>query len=451
MTRFALLILSLTLSQGFLRAQAPGTAGEIWDLTRCLDYALEHSLDVALGDVAIRQADINVRQSKLAQLPNVSASASYGLGFGRNTTPDNQTIDASRSQNNTFGINGGMTLFSGFAVRNNIRLNQSSRELANMDRSAAEDLVKLNVATAYVGVLLAMEDEKRLQSQLLVSQENLANSVRLAEAGVIPEGNLRDLEAQLANDELGLIQTENGVKLAYLGLRLTMQTEAGLAFIVRPPSDERMAAELVKEDWDANVIFQRASGTLAAITSNDLAESIAAQNIILARSAFWPTLSLGGGANTSWFSSSELAAFLPSYGTQLDNNLAESVGLSLSIPLFSNGNNQAAVQSAELGLRQQEIFNEQELNQLRQTVQQAVADADAAAGSFTASLKVVEARRLATEFAQKRFDAGQATAFEFNNARNLLQQAEANLLRAKYTFLLARKTIDFYMGKELSF
>jgi outer membrane protein len=212
-----------------------------------------------------------------------------------------------------------------------------------------------------------------------------------------------------------------------------------------------MASELVKEDWDAYAIFQRATGTLAAYTSNDLAESIARQNISLARAGFWPTLSLGGGANTTWFSSSELAQFLPSYSTQLDNNLAESVGLSLNIPLFSNGTNQAAVQSAELGLRQQEIFNEQELNLLLQTVQQAVADAEAAAGSYVASIKVVEARRLATDFAQKRFDAGQATAFEFNNARNLLQQAEADLLRSKYTFLLARKTLDFYQGKELQF
>jgi outer membrane protein len=445
-----------------LRAQAPPPANAAplpwsdapaWTLRQCTDYALEHSLDVRLGEIGMEQAEVDLRRSRMAQLPTFSANANYGLGFGRITTPDNNTISVNQTtQSTSFSVNGGMTLYGGGAIRHGIRQGQTAAELSRLDREAAEDNVRLTVLQAYLGVLLAQEDYRRVEAQIAVSRDNLANSAKLAEAGVIPEGNLRDLEAQVASDELALVSARNGVTLAYLGLRLALQADEGTAFRVEAPSPEAMTRYLMVEDWDAEMIYRYASAQLPAFAGNALAEEAARLGVSIARAGFFPTLGLGGGANTSWFTiSGEAGDFLPGFGDQLDRNLGENVGINLSIPLFSAGANRAAVRSAELGVERTRVANAQELNALRQTIQQAVADAEASAGSYRAAQKVVDARRLAAEFAQRRFEAGQGNAFELNQARTLLQQAEADLLRAKYNFLLTRKVLDFYRGQPIEF
>lgn len=427
--------------------RAPG-----WDLERCLNYALEHNLNVELGEIGIEQAAVDLQRSRLAQYPNVSANSSYGIGFGRATNQNNQIISASRTQSTNFSVNAGMTIYNGGSIRNGIRLSESAAELAKLDRDAAKNAVMLDVAQAYMAVLLAQENVAQFEAQIKVSRDNLANSQKLADAGVIPEGNLRDLEAQIASDEFNLINAENGVATAYLNLRLVMQAEDGLLFRVAEPESELLAELLVQEDYDVDAIYRYAAKNLPAYAGNAVAERMAELGITIARAGFFPTLGLGGGANTQWFTINGPAGdILPDFGTQLDNNFGQNVGVNLSIPIFSNGINKAAVRTAELDVKRTQVANAQELNSLRQLVQQAVVDAQNNAATYRSALKLLEARQLAADFAQKRFEAGQSPSLDLNNARNLVIQAQAALLQAKYNYLLAVKVLDFYQGRPLYF
>ncbi len=425
------------------------SAQQTWNLEKCLDYALSNNLDVQLSTIGVDQADVNLKQSQLSRLPNLNGSTSYGLSFGRFTNPDNLTIDASTSQNNSFSLNSSVPLFQGFGLVRGVRLAQDRRALAELDQGAAEDQVKLNVLAAYLRVLLALEDQRRNDVQIEVSRDNLSNSQRLANAGVIPEGNLRELEAQVATDELAVIQSQNAIAIAYLQLKLVMQADPEEEFSVEVPDPARMDALLAVENWDPKTIFLFAANNLPSFTGNALAEQIAQDNIALAKSDLYPSIGLSGGASTSWFTEKTLADFLPSYGTQLNNNFGQFVGIGLNIPIFNGGIVRSNIQSAELSFDRQKLTNQIELNTLRQTIEQAVADAKAASSSYRAASKVVEARQLALDFAQKRFEAGQAPSFELNNARNLLVASQVDLLTAKYNFVLASKTLEFYQGRKI--
>lgn len=426
-----------------------GTAQTEWSLEQCMAYALDHNLNIALNDVGVEQADNALRQSRLARLPNLNASSNYGLSWGRFTNPDNLTVDASLSQTNSYNISSSLPVFQGFGLMRSIRVAEDQLSLAQMDVRAAEDQVRLNVLSAYLQVLLALEDRNRRESQVELSRDNLSNSQRLAAAGVIPEGNLRELEAQVATDELGVIQSENNIALSYLQLRLVMQAEPDLDFTVSVPDKDQLSSWLVEETWDADAVFAHAAANLPAFSGNALAEQIARNNIAVAKSDLYPSVGLSGGANTSWFTEKSVSDFLPSYGQQLDNNFGQFVGVGLNIPIFNNGIVRTNIRNAELNLERQVINNELELNTLRQTIEQAIADARNAASSYRAAQKVVDARQLALDFADKRFQAGQSPSFELSNARNLLAASEVDLLTAKYNFILASKTLDFYQGKNV--
>jgi len=96
-----------------------------------------------------------------------------------------------------------------------------------------------------------------------------------------------------------------------------------------------------------------------------------------------------------------------------------------------------------------ETQNEQLKEQLKTTVQQALADAKAAKRRLNASTKSVEAQRASFNNADKRFNAGTINTFEYVSIKNALAQAEVNAVIAKYEYLFANKILDFYMGKPI--
>ncbi|MEL6867812.1 MAG: TolC family protein, partial [Bacteroidota bacterium] len=64
--------------------------------------------------------------------------------------------------------------------------------------------------------------------------------------------------------------------------------------------------------------------------------------------------------------------------------------------------------------------------------------------------RTVEALRLAYDNAQKRFDLGVINTFEYTTSKNNLDQAEVDLIVAKYDYVFRLKIVDFYTGKKLS-
>ncbi|MFT7587811.1 MAG: outer membrane protein [Limisphaerales bacterium] len=424
---------------------------KVWTLQECLDYALQNSISLKQSVLDIRQSAATLNQSKLSRYPNIGGSSSYNLGFGRATDPVNNISVPSNAQNGSLNLGGSMTIFNGFAIKNTIQMNEMGLELSELNQQAQKDQVLLDVLGAYLTVLLNAEDLNRAEAQIELSIANLDNSAKLVEGGVIPEGNLRELEAQLASDELVVIQAQNSLNIAYLVLALALQLESQDGMSIEIPNQDQIDAMLISEDWNTQDIFNYASKNLARYSSMDLAILMAEQNVLVAKSGHYPSLSINAGVGTSFFKPLQDSFNLFEIAPQFNNNFSESVGLSLNIPIFSNGINKLQVENAQIAVERQRVVNETELNFLRQTIEQAVADAKAAAASYTAALKLVSARSNAMDFAEKKFNAGSSTSFEFNNARNLMTTSQADLIRAKYNYLFARLTIDYYRGRPVTF
>jgi outer membrane protein len=449
MYRYCLFASILTI---FLASSTTLSAQQTMTLQECISYAKQNNPRIKRAEVGIRQADLFLRQAELSRWPNLNASTNYGLGFGRAANADGVTVNAQTTQSQSMSINAGVVLWNGGRTNRTIEREELSLKWAELNMEGSADQVVLDVSANYLNVLLALEEQKRASEQVQISIADLERSQVLADAGTIPEGNLRELEAQIATDSLVLIQADNGVSLAYLGLRLAMQADENTEININIPTEDQIDAMLMEEDWDANEIFRWAAKNLPQYAALDIGLRAAEQDIHVNRAALYPTLSAGAGLSTNWFTlANDSLDIFPSYGTQIDNNFGQSIGLSLNIPIWNNNTARANIDFAEMELETQEYLAKESFNELRQLIEQAIADARASASQYRSTLRLVEARENALDFAEKRYTSGQGISFEFNSARNALAQAESQLLSAKYNYIFAKLTLEFYQGRPLEF
>jgi outer membrane protein len=138
--------------------------------------------------------------------------------------------------------------------------------------------------------------------------------------------------------------------------------------------------------------------------------------------------------------------FLP----QVRDNVGKQLSFNLNIPILNGWQARTNVQRSVIGVKQAELRAEQTRLQLRQNVQQAYADAQAAYRRYVSSKRQVEALGTAYRNSEIRFNNGLMNGTDFNIAKNNLSAAESSMIQAKYEYIFRRKVLDFYQGKPLS-
>ncbi|MCB0768426.1 MAG: TolC family protein, partial [Flavobacteriales bacterium] len=141
---------------------------------------------------------------------------------------------------------------------------------------------------------------------------------------------------------------------------------------------------------------------------------------------------------------------LTPFSTQLDQNLNQSIGFTLNIPIFNNMRNNYSVQQARVQHEKTRNGMTSLRNDLQRNVLDALVQQRSAHRQFLAASKAVESGTVALEFAQERYDQGVITVIELNTAKTTLNNSTANLINAKYQYLMASKYLDILQGIPVS-
>ena len=109
------------------------------------------------------------------------------------------------------------------------------------------------------------------------------------------------------------------------------------------------------------------------------------------------------------------------------------------------------VQRARINKEVAEISVKEAQNTLRQSIETAYNDAVAAARSYNASQRTVQAQEEAFRMNKQRFDVGALSIIEYQVSENDLYRAKSDQTRAKYNFVFKKKVLDFYQGKPIEY
>ncbi len=460
-------------------------AQEIWSLEKCIQKAQENSIDAQQALIGVKQSELTEKQNKLSRLPNLNASSTGQYNFGRNIDFTTNTFRTESAFFNSWSLSTNIPLYTGGAIHNSVKQSQFDREAAEADSRDINNMISLSVARAYLQILFAEEQFINGQNRLLQNQQQLNQTERLIEAGVRPANDRLDLEAQIARSEQSLISLENDVQIAYLNLKQLMQLPLEMDIRIERP-DILIQEDAFPENSSLEQVYTAALSSQPSIKAGELRMRSAELGVDIAKANMLPTLTAFGSLSSN-FSSEGLDFTKPDrsdvqliptpeqpviingtdaqfsfiqevgekfpkagYFTQLDDNFGQGFGLSLSIPIYNRGRNSILVERARLDIINTELSNKRVKQQLKADIQRAIADAQTGKKAYEANVKTVNSLRIAYENAEKRFNLGVINSFELTTAKNNLDQAEVDLIVAKYDYLFKLKIVDFYEGRVIT-
>jgi len=451
-------------------------AQEEWPLERCIQHALENNLNIKQAEISVGFAEINEKQSKQARYPSLNASANINSNFGRSIDPITDAFSTQNFISNGLNLNTGMTIFNGYRISNTIKKSGIDRQAAELDVDQSKRDIALAVANTYLNALFAEENLKIFESQLQTSNEQLSQIQKLISAGVRPANESLDILAQIATNEQNIISAENNEQIALLNLKQLLNLEPNVVMVLETPNQVEITndPDLLTFDEVYRSALQNQPNVKAAemrINSAEIDEKIS-------RAGLLPNLSIGGAIGSNYSNQGrrvtgtesvlrsqevfingmpitiETPIDIPNlentpYLNQIDENLSYGIGLNLNYPIYNNYATKAGIERSKLNIINAQTQAEIQKNNLKTTVQQAIADAKAARRKLNASERSLEAQQASFSNAEKRFNAGTINSFEYVTIKNALAQAEVNAVLSKYEYLFALKIIDFYMGKSI--
>ena len=433
-----------------------------WTLEECVNYALENNISVKQSELDNELAVENIRTAKGNFLPGVNASASQNFNFGSYIDQNGGRV-ARDSRGNNFGVNTGITIFNGFQNTNTYKQSKLGLESSKLQLAILKDNISLNVVNSYLNVLFNNETLRIADDKIKVTEQQLTQIQKLVDAGVRAVADLSEIKAQLATDQQSYVNAQNSIDLALLSLAQLLQTPHEGFDIQNIDIDITSVALLYNNTED---VFNTASENRPEIKSAQLSIDDAEYNVEIAKGAYMPTLSASASAGTSYQHAqgqkdvreiADLSTVDPfdtkfisnGFGTQLEDNLGYSVGLSLNIPIFNRNQSKARVNRAKINVEKSNTRLIQAKQDLRVKIENAYADAKATLKQFEAAQLSVVAQEEAFKNANDRYDLGVMTSFEFEQVRSRFVNAQSALINAKYNFVFKSKVLDFYAGKSL--
>lgn len=450
-----------------------------WDIRRCVDHALKNNISVRQTDLQSRFSELTYKQNKAGQLPSLNFGSSTGYRLGRSENPTTGVLEDNNFLNLGMQVQSSVSLFNWFSQKNTIEASRLSWEADKEQTKKIQNDIALNVAVAYLQILLSGEQANLAKVQVEQTKAQLENTRKRVDAGALPELNAAELEAQLARDSSSLITAEASVQQFLLQMKALLNLDAGAPFDIVTPPVALVPVEALA-DLQPDVVYATAISTLPQQKINNLRIQSAQKSMSAAKAGMYPTFSAFGNLSTSYVNiksySRQFGPLVPTgavvdvnginqpvlapdviliegkpiqLGSQLRNNFGQSFGIGVNIPIFNGRAARTAWDRSKLTVQQLELQKEQGDMQLKQDIYKAYTDATAALQKFNADKKSVQTAEKAYDFASKRYELSLLSTYDLINSLNNLQRAKIQALYSQYDYVFKMKLLEFYKGQGI--
>lgn len=404
-----------------------------------LQIALEQNSALRLAENAARASDITVNQARGQFYPDLAFSSRGAQSYGRNFDESEGRVFETTTKTLSVRLSSSVTLFDGFG--NTATLNQArlDGQASDRDLTRTRETVVFTVASNFL-LLVQQQEQLRVRRESLAAESELERQIQnFVDAGARTVADLYQQQSNVAAARLAVVQAERAAQLAEVDLMETLQLDPAGAYQFEPlPYDA--AATRDAPTFDA--MLASAYAQRADLRAEEDRLEAAGQGIRIAKSARWPTISLGTDYGTNYTSAADF-----SVSDQFDQRRGGAVGLSFTVPIFNRGNTTAAVRRAELEADNAQIALDALRTQVGLDVRRAYLDFNAAREQLSAADSQVKAAELALQAAQDRYQAGAATLVELTQARAAQVEAASALVTAKSNLVFQRTLVDYFTGE----
>jgi len=465
-----------------LALSSSANAQEKWSLLKCVEYAMANNISIKQTDLQSRIAELDLKQSRLGQIPSLNFNGGPSFNNGRNQDPTTFSLITQSYLSANMQLQSSADIFNWFSKKNTIAANEWELLATRASTDKLKNDIALSVANLYLQILLGMEQEKIAGIQLQQSQAQLSNTRKLVDAGALPELNAAELEALVARDSATVITSRGAVVQNILSLKAFMAVDAATPFEIETPPADKIFVEKIA-DLQPESVYRLAMANMPQQRVNDFRIKAAQKNSAAAKGGLYPTISAFGGLGSRYNSRSEeitgstlinppigkvtvgavdYSVYRPSpfpdytyskqgFFSQLNQNFNQSIGLSIRVPIFNGYNNRTIYEKSKITIKNQELQKELDDQTLKQDIYKAYNASVVALEKLNAGKKSLETAERTLFFAQKRFEVGMMSTFELITNQNNLFRARLENALNQYDYIFKMKVLEFYKGQGLKF
>ncbi len=433
-----------------LTASADETVSGTWSLQQCIDYAMDHSLQLRQKQVTVDRNEVQVEARKGALFPSLSfatnqsaswrpwSEAYYNLSDGNLNSTSSEV-----NYNGSYGLSANWTVWDGGRNRKQLKKSRLAKEQSEVDIESTRLSLQEQIVQIYVQILYQTE-AVRVNREILANTRIQADRAKaMYEVGNMSRADYAQMESQVSQEEYNVTNAETQLASFKLQLKQLLEIVDSPDFDVAVPEinpDNVLAILPTPAD-----VYDMALNTRPELRYYRLGIESAEMDIDIAKRGYYPTLGMSAGINTS-----NMSGLDKSFGTQLKTNLNNNIGLSISIPIFDQKQNKTNVATARLARESAQIELELEEKQLRSDIETYWLNAVNAQQQFRNATTSVESMRTSYDLVSEQFAVGLKDIVDLQTGKNNLIQAEQQMLQAKYTAVLNRALLLFYQGSPLT-
>ena len=441
MKKAVIAFLLFTIQFGFGQREAK----VISDLTldKALEIALRENSQVKMAQMEHEKAESRVAESYSSLYPNISTEGTYlrnikkpvfflpdFFGGTGKVTP----IEIGSDNSYVAVLQFGVPLFMG-QIYSGIVISKLGIELSNLNFEETLAQVKLNTTKAFYDALLTRESEIFVKKSYENALKNLENAEKMNKAGLLSDFEYLSAQVEVEKLKPTVLQSKYNYQTAVNFLKILLNLDV-IDQITLKGSLNTITVSNENITINENIVNNTYS-----LSKLGLQKQIADKNIMLQKWGHMPSLTAYGNYQIQ---------------TQADdfnfNNYnwvkSSSVGLTLSIPIFSGFGVASKVEQAEISSRQLE----ETINMTRKQLQVAITNVQ---NKLSTASEKIESQKLNKEKAQKsykiaevRYKEGLSIQLEISNANINLLSAELGYASTVYEYNVAAAELEFYLQRS---
>ncbi len=408
-----------------------------WTLQECLDYALENNIQLQQSRNDYLSGLEDTEAAKAARLPSLSASTTQGLtNYPSAEAPDNNSYAG------TYGLTAGLTIFEGGRLQTAVKRQQTQNRMDALAVDETANDIRIAIVQAYMQTLYAVESIEVARSTVEVSKAQRDRAAQMLAAGSISKVDFAQLESQLASNEYQVVVAQTTFEDSKLQLKQLL--ELGIADEIEVVAPDKDVADVMRLLPDKAAIYDKALETMPEIKRGALAVEAAELDVKQAQAGYYPSIALTASVGTGHVSGEAAQT-----GSQVWNRFNENLGLTISIPIFSNRENRTAVNKARLAVSNSRLSQLDLEKTLLREVESAYLDAVSAQSQYVAAAEKQRYAQQSYELTDEQFRVGMKNTVELITAQNEWTSARQEVLQAKYIALMNLNLLDIYQGNEI--
>ncbi len=410
-----------------------------WTLKECIDYAIENNVTLKQVKLKAKSAQEDVKQSRAALLPTVTASTNQGVGY----SPFDESGADKTYYSGSYNVNAQWTVWNGGQNTNALKINKLTAEQSELSVDETSNDIQETVTKLFVQILYMTEAIEVNRQSLETSKKNEERGRTMVEVGKMSKADLAQLTAQRVASEYAIVESETQLSKYKQQLKNELELLDQREFDIAIPTTSDQQALV---DIPAMLsVYQAALMQRPEVKNAQLGVESSKLQLKSARAGHLPTVTMSGSASTSTNSMSDVT-----WGQQIKRGLGLSGSVIVSVPIIDGRKAKTSIRKAKIAEEQAVLSFQNEEDNLYYTIEGLWLDAVNNQQKFISASASVDSEQASYDLLQEQFNLGLKNIVELLSGKDKLLTALQNKLQSKYMTILNIQLLKFYEGKQIN-